>query len=140
MRVVINLQCTLGRRTGVGHYTSELLRCLRQQAGPDRIDGYPHEWLWRSRRAWARIRRRVEDRPAETYGQAPVSAPPPVSLGGRVYDYVRSWGRRLRRWHHRAHFTSGFYDLYHEPNHIPIPTDLPTVVTICDLSSILHPE
>ena len=31
-------------------------------------------------------------------------------------------------------------DLYHEPDHIPTPTDLPTVVTIHDLSVLLHPE
>jgi alpha-1,3-rhamnosyl/mannosyltransferase len=30
--------------------------------------------------------------------------------------------------------------LYHEPNFIPLPINLPTVVTICDLSSVLHPE
>ena len=31
-------------------------------------------------------------------------------------------------------------DLYHEPNNIPLPSDLPTVVTVHDLSALLHPE
>jgi alpha-1,3-rhamnosyl/mannosyltransferase len=31
-------------------------------------------------------------------------------------------------------------DLYHEPNYIPLPCDLPTVATVHDLSVLLHPE
>jgi alpha-1,3-rhamnosyl/mannosyltransferase len=31
-------------------------------------------------------------------------------------------------------------DVYHEPNYIPLPCDLPTVVTVHDLSALLHPE
>ena len=34
----------------------------------------------------------------------------------------------------------GGYDLYHEPNFIPLPSDLPTVTTVHDLSVLLHPE
>ena len=34
----------------------------------------------------------------------------------------------------------GGCDLYHEPNNIPLPSDLPTVVTVHDLSALLHPE
>ena len=34
----------------------------------------------------------------------------------------------------------GAFDLYHEPNNIPLPTDLPTIMTIDDLSVLLHPE
>ena len=34
----------------------------------------------------------------------------------------------------------GGFDLYHEPNNIPLPTDLPTVVTVHDLSVLLHPQ
>jgi glycosyltransferase involved in cell wall biosynthesis len=32
------------------------------------------------------------------------------------------------------------FDLYHEPNFIPWETDLPTVITVHDLSVVLHPE
>jgi alpha-1,3-rhamnosyl/mannosyltransferase len=31
-------------------------------------------------------------------------------------------------------------DLYHEPNYFPLRTRLPTVVTVHDLSAVLHPE
>jgi alpha-1,3-rhamnosyl/mannosyltransferase len=32
------------------------------------------------------------------------------------------------------------YDLYHEPNFVPLPGQTPTVVTLHDLSVLLHPE
>src|SRR5262249_16811830 len=40
----------------------------------------------------------------------------------------------------RAHCRLHAYDLYHEPNLLPLPCDLPTVVTVHDLSVLLHPE
>jgi alpha-1,3-rhamnosyl/mannosyltransferase len=40
----------------------------------------------------------------------------------------------------RAACRRGSYDLYHEPNYIPLPSDLPTVTTVHDLSVLLHPE
>jgi alpha-1,3-rhamnosyl/mannosyltransferase len=36
--------------------------------------------------------------------------------------------------------TRGRYDIYHEPNHVPVRSKLPTVTTIHDLSVIVHPE
>jgi alpha-1,3-rhamnosyl/mannosyltransferase len=35
---------------------------------------------------------------------------------------------------------SGHFDLYHEPNFLPQPSDLPTVATFPDLSLLLHPQ
>ena len=32
------------------------------------------------------------------------------------------------------------YDLYHEPNFIPLPCEQPTLATLHDLSVVLHPE
>ncbi len=40
----------------------------------------------------------------------------------------------------RAAFNPANFDLYHEPNYFPVPCELPTIVTIHDLSSILHPD
>src|SRR5262249_46074265 len=34
----------------------------------------------------------------------------------------------------------GRFDLYHEPNFIPFESDVPTIITIHDLSVLLHPE
>ena len=41
MRVVVNNLVALGRKTGIGHYIAQLLRCLREQAGDDAIDVLP---------------------------------------------------------------------------------------------------
>lgn len=49
----------------------------------------------------------------------------------RVAERVYAAGLRRR---------AAGYDLYHEPNHIPIACDRPTVTTIHDLSGILHPQ
>jgi alpha-1,3-rhamnosyl/mannosyltransferase len=40
----------------------------------------------------------------------------------------------------RANCRRGRYDLYHEPNVIPLACDLPTVTTVHDLSVLFHPE
>ena len=37
MRIVFNRQAALGARTGIGHYTAELLHALQAQAGTDAI-------------------------------------------------------------------------------------------------------
>jgi alpha-1,3-rhamnosyl/mannosyltransferase len=40
----------------------------------------------------------------------------------------------------RAACRRGAFDLYHEPNFIPFPCDVPAVVTVHDLSVLLHPD
>jgi alpha-1,3-rhamnosyl/mannosyltransferase len=44
------------------------------------------------------------------------------------------------RVHFRAVARWGGFDLYHEPNFVPLRTRLPTAVTVHDLSVLLHPE
>jgi alpha-1,3-rhamnosyl/mannosyltransferase len=44
------------------------------------------------------------------------------------------------RGHLRAAAGWGGFDLYHEPNFVPVRTHLPTVVTVHDLSVLLYPE
>jgi glycosyltransferase involved in cell wall biosynthesis len=146
MRVVVNRESAGRFKTGVGYYTAELLRCLRQQAGSDRIDGYPHPWVWRARELWARARPGLEGRVGDrlsAQANEPASPTPSGMLSAArtgVVTYLRGWGKYLLDRHHDAHFASRAYDLYHEPNHIPLPSDLPTVVTFHDLSVLLHPE
>jgi alpha-1,3-rhamnosyl/mannosyltransferase len=145
MRVVINRQSAAGFKTGVGHYTGELLRCLRQLAAPDdQIDGYPHGWMWHARDLWARIRPGLEGHrgTAEAPTAETTPALPGVVASARVglVQQLRKVGSRLRERHYRAHFASKAYDLYHEPNHVPLPSDLPTVTTFHDISVLLHPE
>ena len=48
MRVIVNELQGLKQRTGIGHYTAELLRCARLQAASDQIDGFPAGWVRRA--------------------------------------------------------------------------------------------
>jgi alpha-1,3-rhamnosyl/mannosyltransferase len=126
MRVIVNQLAALGRRTGIGHYTAELLRCLRPQA-PGVITAFPDRLTHRARQAYLWVRGRM--RP-EVRGGSDGTARVPLQGAGRTIlaRYFRTLCR-LRT-----------FDLYHEPNCVPMPCDVPTIVTLHDLSVILHPE
>ena len=137
MRVVVNQLASLGVKTGIGHYTVELLRCLRQQAGNDQIESFPNGWVRRVREACTRLRPRLEGcgrHPAETSRQAS------AGIRQKAVGHLRQVGRMVMAQHFRVACAAGAYDLYHEPNFIPLPSDRPTVATIHDLSVLLHPE
>ncbi len=137
MRVLVNRYPALGRKTGVGQYTTELLRCLKAQAGRS-IHVIPPPPLWHAEQLWAKARPylRPGARPTEDEPAAPASAAPPPS----AWKKLLSQGRAAIREYVCASALRGGYDLYHEPNHVPLPIDLPTVVTIHDLSVMLYPE
>jgi alpha-1,3-rhamnosyl/mannosyltransferase len=134
MRVVVNRWPAAGQRTGIGHYTAELLRCLARQAGEDEVVIYPPPWLQRARACLTRLASLGRVLPA---GAARGSAARlPARAGGRL----REWGRALTGWHFRATCVRRRADVYHEPNYIPLPCDVPTVATFHDLSLLLHPH
>src|SRR5262249_30265877 len=58
----------------------------------------------------------------------------------RLLNVLRQGGRSLLHHHFRSLCARNHYDLYHEPNFIPLPSDLPTVATVHDLSVLNHPE
>jgi glycosyltransferase involved in cell wall biosynthesis len=133
MRVVLNQHAAFGRRTGIGHYTSQLLSCLHQLTEPGEIDARPGAWLNGLRHLFAR-----QGRPA---APSPGTVPRRrKGLKARAAALLRPCGRALLRLYFRRVFRGGRYDLYHEPNFIPVPCDLPTVATVHDLSVLLHPE
>src|ERR1043165_6026869 len=129
MRIIVNQSTALGAKTGIGHYTRELLNALRSIAPDETFDTFPPAW-WNACRGLGGYLRSGKKAGAK-------STP---SWRSSISDYLRSLGDgALRhylglanRWHK--------YDLYHEPNHIPLPSKLPTIATIHDLSVILHPE
>ncbi|MGD9713902.1 MAG: glycosyltransferase family 4 protein [Thermomicrobiales bacterium] len=135
MRVLLNTLTVEGPRTGIGHYTGELLRCLRR-GWPDVVETFPPGWLRQARAAWAR------------HSQQGGASGGPASWWNRIRQTVResvlglarSGGRTLIRMAFREAIRRGAFDLYHEPNFIPFAGDLPTIATVHDLSVILHPE
>jgi len=142
MRVILNTLSVSGLRTGVGHYTAEVLRCLRAQTEPGEIGCFPGPVLRQAYAAWGWLSR--------TRGGKAGTPPPgarPVEMI-RPRTGLRRWVAQALRAPGRAIVAGAFrtlcrirrYDLYHEPNFIPLPCDLPTVVTLHDLSVLLHPE
>ncbi len=132
MRVLFNTQVVAGRPTGVGQYAAQLVRALHQIDGLQ-VSEFPPAWLLGLTAAARRLRSL-----AGSHGTTPASG------GSSWRPDLLGWLRRggehlLQRQFHRA-CLSGLPDLYHEPNFIPLPSDLPTVVTVHDLSPLLHPE
>ncbi len=139
MRVVLNyLAASDTAKTGVGHYTAELFRCLREQAGEDVIDPFPGPWGQRAQATWMRFRRPRMPSPASSIGRP--AATPRTTLRQWIFHGVRVCGRVARRTLFRQLCRWKRYQLYHEPNFLPLPCDCPTLVTLHDLSPLLHPE
>jgi glycosyltransferase involved in cell wall biosynthesis len=138
MRIVVNRQSMLGPRTGIGHYTAELLRALQELAPPQEIQAYPTGYLWKFMKACA-----------ASGGNGPARRPAKLSLGRlarraiaapAVRGTVRAWLEPLEFRCFQTTCTRENYDLYHEPNILPMPCSCPTIATLHDLSGIVHPE
>jgi alpha-1,3-rhamnosyl/mannosyltransferase len=129
VRVIINRQVTAGRPTGVGLYTAGLVRALRHLPGLE-VERFPPRWLMNL----AALTRRARSLSASSGGSAG------SSWRRRLMGLLRHGGEALLLRRFRAACARSRPDLYHEPNFIPLPCDLPTVATVHDLSPLLHPE
>src|SRR5262245_6853291 len=87
MRVIVNRFCTAGQRTGIGHYTAELLRCMQEQA-PGQVECFPTGLAWRLSQLWGRTR------PAISRGERG----PADASGGGVFGFVKSLRRNTLGW------------------------------------------
>jgi alpha-1,3-rhamnosyl/mannosyltransferase len=95
----------------------------------------------RARSLWGRLRPWFERGGPKLPAQsgAPLHiAKPSWRLG--ALRVLRARGQALLREHFRSFVANGRYDLYHEPNFIPLPCDLRTAATLHDLSVLHHPE
>ena len=163
MRVLINGVCTLKPKTGVGHTTAELHRALTRLYG-ERF------WLYPGAAITGVARRRLKkpNPPApfpKREGGVGVRSPsllrggvgeglseepnPPAPFperegGEKARAVLQGWLTAAAKAAYRAHFRTlarwSRFDVYHEPNFVPHPTRLPTVVTVHDLSVLLFPE
>lgn len=112
LRVILNDRVLYRPLTGVGNYVRQLLDALRQEAGPLQVRPFLSRYL-------------------------PVWRLPLTNRAERSW-----WVRRVlqRTYAGAFRWRSGTHQVYHEPNHIPIPCDIPTVTTVHDLSVLVHPE
>ena len=132
MKVLFNRFAALGAKTGVGHYTAELLGALERLA-PEVIDPFPSGLTWKLGKLWGRLR------PALSRAERRRDAAR-LGLKTRALHSIRSLGQAFldRRFERTA--DARRFDVYHEPNFIPLPCEVPTVSTVHDLSVLLHPE
>ena len=131
MRVIFNQWAASGRKTGVGHHTAELVRQLPRHAGADQLWCFPPDWALRCRTLLTGL---GNGKPRAT-----------ASGGGRsrlgwALGLLRRYGWAVSAWQFQRFCVRHGIDLYHEPNHIAYPCELPTVCTVHDLSVLLHPE
>lgn len=124
MRVILNGVSTLKPKTGVGHTTVNLHRALT-----DRADAADSFWLYPGRTI-SRLAGRLVGRSVGGTGGG----------GSALKDRLKEAAKSAYRAHLRSAARWGGFDLYHEPNFVPVRTHLPTVVTVHDLSVVLHPE
>ena len=124
MRLLVNATSLLPPVTGIGRYTFNLMRSLSESADIDARYLYSNTWSDKleyvqnsvsSSKNFKRIFKAIVPRPY------------------KVAQYMRQvkFDRGVKRY---------APDLYHEPNYIPFKFAGPTVVTIHDLSVLVHPE
>lgn len=123
-RIIVNDRCLRGPLTGVGHYVTELLARVPQEA-PD-LDLLAF---------YSSLARRGSYSFASDTGSRR-----PSSLGRRPPWWIRRTALKL---YNSAFTLAGRIkgcSLYHEPNHIPSPWSGPIITTIHDLSVLRHAE
>jgi glycosyltransferase involved in cell wall biosynthesis len=128
IRVIFNDRVLFRTMTGVGKYARQLLRAFEQQRSEFVVEPYL------SRRFGKRDSSTESDRSSPNAKQ-PASK---TKQSGRAVALARPMIQGalalLFRW------DSGGFDLYHEPNQVPLRSKLPTVTTVHDLSVLEHPE
>lgn len=139
MRLVINQLEALKQKTGIGHYTDQLLRCLSAQVASGEVEVYPAGWAAQACRAMLARKARHD---ARSGGGAAAGEDVALLSHARhwLLQRIRSSSQAVLAGHFARTCAKRHYDLYHEPNTIPLPCHCPTVVTVHDLSLLLYPQ
>src|SRR5581483_11266206 len=121
MRVLINRLTAIRQKTGIGHYIDQLLRALPSLACDDDIIVYPGAVAERGMHAWKCWRRWLGSKATSRAGASRACAS--RACASRARASMHSVGRSFAAWHFRLFGASRAFDLYHEPNYIPLPCD-----------------
>jgi glycosyltransferase involved in cell wall biosynthesis len=125
LRVAFHQTPALRARTGVGHYTAQLLAALRDLPGGANVVGIPGGAV------------------AHLYRGAAALAGGSGFRRTRLKSALVGASRTAERLYFRqvaAGLTPGRFDLYHEPNLPILPSAVPSVVTVYDLSPLRFPD
>jgi glycosyltransferase involved in cell wall biosynthesis len=125
-RVILNDRVLYRPLTGVGHYVAQLLSALRHEQASVAVEPFLAAFL-------------PPPKPRMKAHRGTTNRLAKPSLVQRARSSW--WLRRVLQGAYRTAFRARArgYDLYHEPNHIPIRCGVPTLTTIHDLSVLLHP-
>jgi alpha-1,3-rhamnosyl/mannosyltransferase len=140
MRVLVNCQSVSAQKTGVGHYTEQLVTHL-DALGTCDFTRFPTQ-------SWRRWEHRLHG--CYKFARAVIRT---CRLGGKSADSIHfgdssgGLAEKLRAVRARLLERSIAYqmrrcrvDVYHEPNHVPLACSVPTVTTFHDVAGIVHPE
>lgn len=140
MKALVNITSTLGKKTGIGYYATALLAAFQRFHSDLQIDTFPKGLLLRLNSLGSRVKNNVDTDHSATGSLFQSLGSLTSSVKKSLLKALREMNRLANRASFRLFLNKSDYDLYHEPNYIPYPIDLPTVVTIPDLSVLLHPE
>lgn len=122
MRIAFNATSLLSPLTGIGQYSKHLASGLKMTAGVDVDFFYGAFWQKDVRHA-------------------------PMLAAQKLLPWIRNnipgsyeLRRAVQTYRFSAHTKRNRFDIYHEPNILPMPFDGPTVITVHDLSWIRYPE
>ena len=127
MKVILNGLAALKPKTGVGHHVANLGTALQAHYPQDSFTLYPGKSVSDS------IRR--INRPS-----TPDSGNATSGWRNQLRALAKSAAKAASQLHFRAYTSTFGFDLYHEPNFVPFATDLPTIVTVHDLSVLQFPQ
>jgi alpha-1,3-rhamnosyl/mannosyltransferase len=122
MRLVFNATALLSPLTGIGQYGFHLAGELLEMPGLETDFFYGTFW----------DKARVTTRPLG------ISRMPAVVK--KIMPLYTPLSRIYRQYRFSQQIKIGKYDVYHEPNYLPLRIDCPTVITVHDLSWIRYPE
>jgi glycosyltransferase involved in cell wall biosynthesis len=111
---------------------------LTQAANDEVIEPFPSSWGQRAQSLWLACRR--DGFLASANSQTPSSGSARLNPRQQLIHMVRNCGRTARGVLFRYLCHTRKYDLYHEPNFIPLRCECPTIATIHDLSVLLYPQ
>lgn len=123
MRLAINATALLSPLTGIGQYTLALAKEVSTLPGIDVEYFYAAYWS----------KQLLERPPVRS-----IAAALPFLRRNIPYGYELRWFLQNHRFN--RHTSKEQFDVYHEPNIMPLRFDGPTVVTVHDLSWIRYPE